>query len=91
MLLRVVDGNEFRDIPITEGSLFLLPRTFPTSRCTLTYCLTFYAPPILGNVPHNPVRFAGTVGIVIEGERFEGSKGRLTSRSLVDHTLTLPV
>ena len=41
MLLRVVDGNEFRDIPITEGSLFLLPRTFLTSRCMLTCCLTF--------------------------------------------------
>ncbi|KAL5532196.1 BNA1 [Sanghuangporus sanghuang] len=47
MLLRVVDGNEFRDIHIKEGEMFLLP----------------------GNTPHNPVRFANTVGLVVERVR----------------------
>ena len=47
MLLRVVDGETFRDIPIKQGCLFLLP----------------------GNTPHNPVRFANTVGLVIEQRR----------------------
>ncbi|KAJ3190312.1 3-hydroxyanthranilic acid dioxygenase [Gaertneriomyces sp. JEL0708] len=60
MLLKVVDTNEsgkeiFRDIPIKESEMFLLP----------------------GNVPHNPVRFADTVGIVIERKRPEGSEDRL--------------
>lgn len=26
MLLRIVDGTEFRDVPIKEGEMFLLPR-----------------------------------------------------------------
>jgi 3-hydroxyanthranilate 3,4-dioxygenase len=53
MLLKTLDPstNEFRDIYINEGELFLLP----------------------GNVPHNPVRFADTVGVVIEQPRPEGS------------------
>ncbi|KAF8314948.1 3-hydroxyanthranilic acid dioxygenase [Clavulina sp. PMI_390] len=55
MLLRVVDGTEFRDIPIKEGEMFLLPP----------------------NTPHNPVRFADTVGIVIECERPPASLDRL--------------
>jgi len=56
MLLKLVDeGDEFRDMYIDEGELFLLP----------------------ANTPHNPVRFADTVGIVIEQPRPEGSVDRL--------------
>lgn len=55
MLLKVVDGGTFRDIPIREGEMFLLPP----------------------NTPHNPVRFAHTVGIVLEQPRPAESKDRL--------------
>ncbi|KZS89113.1 3-hydroxyanthranilic acid dioxygenase [Sistotremastrum niveocremeum HHB9708] len=55
MLLRVVDGEEFRDIEIGEGEMFLLP----------------------ANTPHNPVRFADTVGIVVERVRPDDATDRL--------------
>lgn len=57
MLLKTVEPttNEFRDIYINEGELFLLP----------------------GNTPHNPVRFADTVGVVIEQPRPPESVDRL--------------
>ncbi|KAF4566060.1 3-hydroxyanthranilic acid dioxygenase [Pleurotus pulmonarius] len=55
MLLRVVEDNQFRDVRIEEGEMFLLP----------------------ANTPHNPVRFADTVGIVVERVRPEGAMDRL--------------
>lgn len=56
MLLKVVEDNQkFRDIPIREGEMFLLPP----------------------NTPHNPVRFADTVGIVLEQPRPAKSQDRL--------------
>ncbi|KAK2758627.1 3-hydroxyanthranilic acid dioxygenase [Arachnomyces sp. PD_36] len=60
MLLKVVSDTStsphtFQDIPIHEGSLFLLPP----------------------NTPHSPVRFEGTVGVVMEVPRPEGGEDTL--------------
>ena len=62
MLLKVVDSSaspipsqQFRDIIIREGEMFLLPP----------------------NTPHNPVRFADTVGIVLEQKRPDDSIDRM--------------
>jgi 3-hydroxyanthranilate 3,4-dioxygenase len=72
MLLRLVDGTEFRDVPIKEGEMFLLPRKpnmLPVAWRAI--CDS----PSSANTPHNPVRFADTIGIVIEMQRPEASLG----------------
>ncbi|KAJ3071986.1 3-hydroxyanthranilic acid dioxygenase [Podochytrium sp. JEL0797] len=55
MLLKVVEDGEFKDVPIREGEMLLLP----------------------ANIPHNPVRFENTVGIVIEMKRPLGKEDTL--------------
>lgn len=70
MLLKVVDNGEFRDIPIGEGEMFLLPRELPrpppSRRC---------ADHSAANTPHNPCRFADTIGLVMERKRPDDSVG----------------
>jgi hypothetical protein len=84
MLLRVVDDGIFRDIYIKEGEMFLLP-----SRLTLV----IYCPSIClcdaasGNIPHNPVRFANTVGLVIERVRPKAAIGTCCSFRLYKFTM----
>jgi len=55
MLLRIVENDKFRDIPIKQGAMFMLPH----------------------DTPHNPIRFADTVGFVVERKRPEGTKDSL--------------
>lgn len=71
MLLRVVDGGVFRDIEIGEGEMFLLPGA-PTSISAL-HVFILNLP--IANTPHNPVRFADTVGVVMERVRPPSSLG----------------
>lgn len=71
MLLRVVDEGEFRDIRIEEGEMFLLPGLSFTVFMKILPLMGV----VIGNTPHNPVRFADTVGLVVERKRPEGAIG----------------
>jgi 3-hydroxyanthranilate 3,4-dioxygenase len=73
MLLRIVDGTEFRDVPIREGEMFLLPRE--PSILPVVRGKKYDRSVMPANTPHNPVRFAETIGIVIELQRPEASLG----------------
>ena len=76
MLLRVVDGEEFRDIRIEEGEMFLLPGMTRAHYVIQTFMSS------VANTPHNPVRFADTIGLVVERVRPENAIG--TSRFVVE-------
>ena len=71
MLLRVVDEGKFKDVRIEEGEMFLLPGK-PYEPDILYVCASFIR---VANTPHNPVRFANTIGLVVERVRPEGSLG----------------
>lgn len=70
MLLRAVDEGRFRDIRIEEGEMFLVPCT--SSPCSVGATVEIIS---LANTPHNPIRFANTIGLVIERVRPEESLG----------------
>ena len=72
MLLRTVDEGKFRDIRIEEGEMFLLPGTNFVWFFFFSMLNTLPA-----NTPHNPVRFADTIGLVVERVRPEQSKGNV--------------
>jgi hypothetical protein len=76
MLLRVVDDGVFRDIEIKQGQMFLLPGAFSSAFLTLILIISLLIRHLPGNTPHNPVRFADTVGIVVERVRPETSIGK---------------
>jgi 3-hydroxyanthranilate 3,4-dioxygenase len=67
MTLKVVDDGAFKDITINEGDMFLLP-----GKCLLLMSSELVL--TVANVPHNPVRYADTVGIVVEQDRPEESQ-----------------
>lgn len=78
MLLKVInDDGKFEDINIREGEMFVLPGkclerfhlSAATGRRLIRICIRFAA----ANTPHSPVRFANTVGLVVERTRPEGS------------------
>jgi len=85
MLLRVVDEGVFRDIRIEEGEMFLLPRMY--TPCSVSRSL---AEKDVANTPHNPVRFADTIGLVLERVRPEGSIGEFISLGLLYYPSNQP-
>lgn len=79
MLLRVIDDGVFRDIEIKQGQMFLLPGAYYARTAFLSLIVIIFCPIRLllpGCTPHNPVRFADTVGIVIERVRPEAAIGK---------------
>ena len=71
MLLKVVDEETFRDIRIEEGEMFLLPGEADEFHAAHPRSYIDRS----ANTPHNPVRFADTIGIVIEATRPPDSYG----------------
>lgn len=75
-----VEGGDFQEITIGEGEMFLLPG----ERFIRPSIRRNAKPDIVsrtGNTPHNPCRYADTVGIVIE--RVRPSKAVGESRSSI--------
>lgn len=77
MLLRVVDDGIFRDVRIEEDEMFLLPGMFDhrSKQIVVRYVIFDSGLATPANTPHNPVRFADTVGLVVERIRPDGSIG----------------
>lgn len=77
MLLRVVDDGVFRDVKIGEGEMFLLPGE-QSAIHRVNSRNHSHEPPLhddAANTPHNPVRFADTIGLVVERVRPENATG----------------
>ncbi|KAI9348445.1 3-hydroxyanthranilate 3,4-dioxygenase, partial [Zopfochytrium polystomum] len=75
LLLKVVDRDgAFKDVWVREGDMLLVPG----DACVQRACNVRATHARSANVPHNPVRFANTVGIVIEMKRPEGSNDSLS-------------
>lgn len=72
-----VEGGEFREITIGEGEMFLLPGAPPHS-LSHTATQTALIGRVTGNTPHNPCRYADTVGIVVERVRPGSAVGALS-------------
>ena len=69
MLLKIVDGDEFKDIIIKEGEMFLLPPNIPHNP----------GRKIISKKKINllEVRFDDTIGIVVERERKKSENDKL--------------
>lgn len=82
MLLRVVDGEDFKDIHIGEGEMFLLPGAAHSFLCVCHHIILISSLSLAytANTPHNPVRFTDTIGLVIERVRPEDATGAYNSR-----------
>lgn len=79
MLLKVIDDGKFRDIRIEEGEMFLLPGEQVDERISLILFTFNY---FTANTPHNPCRFADTIGLVVERKRPGASRGEPIARRI---------